>query len=137
LVGHASHTKPDPDPKKHHCAKATRLAVEAGGVTLAQTLNAKDYGASLLKAGFSSLGQMRGGYLPGDVVINSYHGDRPGEGSTDGHMAMFSGKIWISDWRQHYDVYPGPGYKRHKIRYVVYRYGSRWMHLLESMKSSL
>src|ERR1700676_534744 len=87
------------------CAEYTRKAIEAGGVLLARHLAAKDYGSSLRAAGFLSLGQIQGSYLPGDIVIIEAI-----EGHPNGHMAMFNGVSWISDFKQLHGFYPGPTY---------------------------
>lgn len=58
----------------HECATFTREAIQAGGVRLDHTLNAKDYGPSLLRAGFHEIppGSI---LLSGDVaVIQPYAG---------------------------------------------------------------
>jgi hypothetical protein len=86
-----------------------------GVVTLARTQDAKDYGSSLTRAGFKEVPQ--GSTLhSGDVaVIQPYAVGNPG-----GHMAMFDGTIWISDFRQR-TMYPGPGYRRMNPPYKIYR----------------
>lgn len=75
------------------CAKFTRLAILAGGVKLPNTDYAKDYGAQLLRAGFSEL-PPGSTLISGDVaVIQSYPG-----GNGIGHMTMYDGTPWISDF---------------------------------------
>ncbi len=80
-------------------------------------LHAKDYGSSLIAAGFASLGQKSHGYLAGDVGIV-----QPTKGQKDGHMAMYNGAIWVSDFKQHYGLYPGESYRSQRPRYTIYRY---------------
>ena len=53
----------------HDCAKFVREAIEAGGVKLNKHHSAKNYKASLITAGFLSLGSAAGRYLPGDIII--------------------------------------------------------------------
>jgi hypothetical protein len=103
------------------CAEYTRKAIEAGGVTLARHLAAKDYESSLRAVGFVSLGQMPAEYSTGDVVIIDAV-----EGHPDGHMAMFNGANWVSDFVQQHGLYPGPGYRSKRPRYTIFRYGIRW-----------
>ena len=58
------------------------------------------------------------GYQPqkGDVVvIQSYAGGDP-----NGHVAMYDGTTWISDFRQR-DMWGGPGYREKMPPYVIYR----------------
>ncbi|MCL9643794.1 MULTISPECIES: hypothetical protein [Rahnella] len=97
------------------CAEYTRQAIEAGGTTLDRTANAKDYGAPLERAGFREL--PRGSTLqPGDVaIIQPYTGGNP-----SGHMTMFDGTTWYSDFRQR-TMYPGGGYRRAQPAYKIYR----------------
>ncbi|HED4180838.1 TPA: C40 family peptidase [Enterobacter mori] len=99
----------------HECATFTREAIEAGGIRLERTRNAKDYGPSLLRAGFREVpsGSM---LRSGDVaVIQPYPG-----GSSSGHMTMYDGTQWISDFRQS-SMYPGPGYRASHPAYKIYR----------------
>src|SRR5437879_6200418 len=102
------------------CAEYTRKAIESGGVLLARHLYAKDYGAGLRAAGFLSLGQISAGYLPGDVVIVDAI-----EGHPSGHIAMFNGASWISDFKQQHGLYPGAAYRSKRPRYTIFRYGIR------------
>jgi len=152
------------------CARYVRLALQAGGLDLKHhPMSAKDYGPTLLSAGFtkfyefkemasgqsaqSAAGaavpslewefttpllhwsalfeQFRGvtkvsqtrsssnqDYVPkkGDVaVIQPYKGGDP-----HGHIAMYNGTKWVSDFKQR-DMWGGPGYRKHKPTCVVYR----------------
>jgi len=115
------------------CATKVVDAIEAGGVAVRRTKFAKDYGPNLLESGFdektkASAGQ---GYPPnkdyrpqaGDVVVirpsNSAH--------PDGHMAMFNGKQWVSDYWQVTTTddptgfWPGASYRTSHPSYVIYR----------------
>jgi hypothetical protein len=98
------------------CAEAVRKAVEAGGVNLARHNSAKDYGPSLQAVGFARLGSIAA-FTSGDVVvIDSF------PGNTHGHIAIFNGLSWVSDFKQS-GLYPGPGYRQYRPAYSVYRYG--------------
>ena len=101
------------------CAEYTRKAVEAGGVKLVRHTSAKDYGSSLRTVGFVSLGQFTGPYEAGDVGIVS-----PIPGHPHGHMAVYNGDVWISDFKQLHGLYPGATYRKLKPDYAIYRYGS-------------
>ena len=62
----------------------------------------KDYGPSLLRAGFREV-PPGSTLLSGDVaVIQPYPG-----GNSSGHMTMYDGTQWISDFRQR-SMYLGP-----------------------------
>ncbi|TDN60490.1 hypothetical protein [Scandinavium goeteborgense] len=98
----------------HDCAAYTRKAIEAGGIHIGRTLFAKDYGPLLEGAGFTKVYPDET-IRAGDVVIQG------SLASTSGYMAMFNGSIWVSDFRQHSDIYPGPGYRRYKPPYQIYR----------------
>ncbi|ELY5789129.1 hypothetical protein SNN55_001031 [Cronobacter turicensis] len=97
------------------CATFTREAVAAGGIRLDRTLNAKDYGPTLLRAGFREVPP--GSTLLGcDIaVIQPYPGGNP-----SGHMTMYDGTQWISDFRQS-SMYPGPGYRAAQPAFKIYR----------------
>lgn len=86
---------------------------------LARAGRAKDYGPNLVSARFLKV--MDDSLGAGDVVvIDSF------KGNAFGHMAMYDGTTWISDFVQR-DLYPGPSYRQHKPAYTVYRYaGVPW-----------
>jgi hypothetical protein len=92
--------------RPEHCAKRVREALRAGGVALEQTLHAKDYGPSLLRAGFTKIVPPVAPFCAGDV----------------GHMAMFDGADWVSDFVQR-DLHGGPAYRAAAPIVALYR---RW-----------
>ncbi|HBR7307440.1 TPA: hypothetical protein ACV5EY_001433 [Klebsiella aerogenes] len=99
----------------YECAKYIRQAIEAGGIKLERTRDAKDYGPILLRAGFKEV-PPGSTILRGDVaVIQPYAGGNP-----SGHMTMYDGKQWISDFTQR-SMYPGPSYRRLQPAFKVYR----------------
>jgi len=107
-----------------NCAKAVRLAVEAGGIKIgipAPTVSkyaasAKDYGPSLLKAGFTEIKIKDYTDTFGDIrVIQPY------KGGGHGHMDMYNGKQWVSDFYQR-GKWPGYGYRLHKPPFRIYRW---------------
>ncbi|MBP5132993.1 CHAP domain-containing protein, partial [Pseudomonas protegens] len=53
----------------------------------------------------------------GDVVII-----QPIAGHPHGHMAMFNGTLWVSDFKQLHGFYPGHSYRVHKPAYKIYRH---------------
>jgi hypothetical protein len=89
------------------------MAIAAGGINILNTEFAKDYGNSLLKAGFTALPSSSNPEKGDVVVIQPY----PGSRLQAGHMAMFDGKTWYSDFKQK-DLYPGNGYRRNHLRYL-------------------
>ena len=108
------------------CAKYTREAIEAGGLILIRpnSNSAKDYKNSLIATGFLPLGVDSGKYLPGDVVIINSFTDGAEE-HPHGHIAMFDGNNWVSDFSQQ-ELYPGPAYRKCRPKYMIYRYGIQW-----------
>lgn len=102
------------------CAEYTRIAIEAGGVVLTRHTSAKDYGSSLLSVGFSALPADTSLFKAGDIAII-----QPIKGHPHGHMAMFNGNIWVSDFKQNHGYYPGPTYRKLKPPVTIYRFGSQ------------
>jgi hypothetical protein len=108
----------DAHAQKHslgRCAEFVRKAVEAGGVHLRRHTSAKDYGSSLEAVGFEAIDGTS--YLAGDVAII-----QPIPGHPHGHMTMYDGKSWISDFKQLHGLYPGASYRTIKPPFKVYRY---------------
>ncbi|SEU15313.1 hypothetical protein SAMN05443639_108198 [Stigmatella erecta] len=101
------------------CAQYVRQAIEAGGVRLdvnTRPGEAKDYGPYLGRHGFTAVNTQN--YVPqkGDVaVIQPYPG-----GSAAGHITMYNGSQWVSDFTQR-DMWSGPGYRKHQPSYEIYR----------------
>ncbi|MFC5045928.1 hypothetical protein ACFSTE_20415 [Aquimarina hainanensis] len=98
-----------------YCAKYVRWALEAGGMsTLGRPLSAKDYGPFLLKKGFVEISD--GDYEIGDIaVMESF------KGNPDGHIQMYNGENWVSDFIQR-TFYPGNSYRKAKPNYKIYRW---------------
>jgi hypothetical protein len=118
------------------CAEYVCIAIEKGGLTLQRPASAlaKDYGPSLVAAGFIKLGKVTTGFITGDVVVI----DRC-TGANAGHMAMFDGQDWISDFRQNggiNGIYPGPAYRNEKPNYDLYRYSTEQPVELSTIRSN-
>lgn len=113
------------------CARFTANAIEAGfgKVSGNRPADAKDFGPWVKKAGFEPVAYstwtkiVKATYPPedytpqkGDVgIIQPYTGGNP-----SGHMSMYDGKEWISDYRQT-DFWGGRGYRTQRPGYVIYR----------------
>ncbi|WP_321878339.1 CHAP domain-containing protein [Paraburkholderia bannensis] len=101
-----------------HCAKYVRHAIQFGGVVVASTELAKNYGPNLLAAGFY---EVTGAPVKGDVAVIQAISGHPA-----GHMAIFNGNIWISDFRQTHPgpngFYPGQAYRTAHPPYKIYRH---------------
>lgn len=96
------------------CAKYVRLAIAAGGVKVTPTLSAKNYGPHLVAAGFKATA---GTPQSGDVIVIQSIPGHP-----HGHMAIYDGRHWFSDFKQLRGFYPGPGYRSLKPAYKIYRH---------------
>jgi len=103
------------------CARYVREAIEAGGIKLVHHVSAKDYGSSLVHHGFQKIVQTHATtnyhHKLGDVAIV-----QPIAGHPHGHMAMYNGSWWVSDFVQYHGVYPGHSYRQSKPPYAIYRY---------------
>lgn len=97
------------------CATYVRHALHAGGVDTTGVRLAKDYGPALESAGFIATGSGQT-LLAGDIiVIQPYPG-----GNRAGHIAIYDGSNWYSDFRQH-DMWAGPGYRANRPPHKIYR----------------
>ena len=111
------------------CAAYVREAIEAGGVHVPMigSGSAKDYGPRLTRSGFVVQVGTVGFYQKGDVaLIDGFSADPAkgiAKGSSDGHLAMFDGKIWISDFKQTgSSPYPGSNYRKAAPSITIYRH---------------
>lgn len=107
------------DASQHRCARYVREAIEqGGGTTIGRTESAKDYGPLLERAGFSQVATDGSidAYRPqaGDVAVFQNT-----TGTSDaGHMQMYNGSRWVSDFRQP-SFYPSRSYQNASV--AVYR----------------
>jgi type VI secretion system secreted protein VgrG len=100
---------------KAKCAKYVREAIAAGGLSLTgYPLYAKNYGPTLVGAGFVALTSETA--VKGDIAVIQNHAG----GHVAGHICMYSGTQWISDFKQR-DMWGGPGYRKAQPSYVIYR----------------
>lgn len=101
-----------------YCARYVRYALEGGGLnTTGHPGNARQYDPFLAKLGFTEIS--RNNYTPkaGDICIwQSYRGGHPA-----GHACMFSGSVWISDFKQ-IDMAGGSGRRAAKPPYRLWRW---------------
>ncbi len=101
-----------------HCARAVRMALEAGGLdTSGRPGYAGDYDNFLPTIGFSQV-EYGPGYIPqpGDIVVHeSVSSQRP-----EGHIAMYDGDNWISDYYQS-DMFGGQAYRVNQD-FTIWRY---------------
>jgi hypothetical protein len=114
---------------KGQCAKYIRRSLEAGfglqkDAFLGKTpVPARLYGPFLQGQGFSQVQTTN--YQIGDIaVIQGYPGATSDpNGVPYGHIQMYDGNIWISDFKQMNGFWPGPGYRRSQPGFTIYRWG--------------
>jgi len=99
------------------CATYVRQALEAGGLDMSsRPVSAKDYAPYLKLKGFKSVDLKNYQPKKGDVVVIQNYKD----GDVNGHIAMYDGAIWVSDFKQR-DMWGGPGYRKNTPSYEVLR----------------
>jgi type VI secretion system secreted protein VgrG len=131
------------DDSTGQCAKYVREALEAGGLDLTHhPRSAKDYGPTLLANGFKKTYEFQQIKSPKEELdassVNVSHSPGPADqeyvsqkgdvaiiqpydgGRTDGHITMYDGTQWVSDFKQR-DMWGGPGYRKNKPPCIVYR----------------
>ena len=111
------------------CATFVREAIEAGGLVISRagSGSAKDYGPRLTQAGFVALTVAVVTYQKGDVAVIDGFAKDPQKGITkgapDGHLAMYDGTQWISDFKQDgASPYPGSQYVKAAPKITIYRH---------------
>jgi hypothetical protein len=104
------------------CARYVREALAAGGlvVPLPRPVYAKDYAPSLEAMGFKEVPASGYTAAKGDVAVI-----QAPSGRTEGHIQMFNGSIWVSDFRQRADIYPGPAYRNEQVAYRLFRFSGQ------------
>lgn len=128
---------------KGYCARYVKKAISAGGdiSDWPSIVSAKDYGSALLARGFQVISGQND-FIAGDVVIiqGFNKSDFPaGEIKKDhphGHMAMFNGQQWVSDFKQNNGYYPGGDYRKAKPGFVFYRHKDVGSHSSETKAAS-
>lgn len=102
-----------------YCARFVRKALQEGGAKLPEPhpVDAKDYGPHLEAAGMSKADKVE--YTPekGDVAVI-----QPYEKGKSGHIQMYDGTTWVSDYKQNPGwFYPGDAYRKKMPSYEIYR----------------
>ena len=103
-----------------YCAKYVKFALEAGGLS-GFWGNAKDYIEQLSQKGFTTIASTN--YVPqkGDiVVIKDFQGKV--KNHPYGHIQMYNGSKWVSDFVQNRPFWPGQDYEDCKPDYVIFRW---------------
>ena len=109
---------------QHECARYVRLAIQAGGCpTYFHPASAKEYDTFLPKLGFKSIPLTDYRPVKGDIIVI-----KPPQNQSEhehGHIAMYNGKKWISDFTQR-DMYGGSIYRKKGTEYYLFRRSSGW-----------
>ena len=96
-----------------------RLALEAGGLdTTGHPTWAANYGPFLEDSGFSAISSSNYAPQAGDIIVSPPY---PGDKTPYGHIAMYDGSKWVSDFVQR-DQYANSGYRAAKGG-TIYRAG--------------
>ncbi len=113
------------------CARYVKKALIAGGASAKNSgiESAKNYGPWLLENNFKVVDNATtvrtggvftiSGQQVGDVVVI-----QAAPHHVHGHMAMFNGTHWVSDFVQERGFYPAQIYRDQNIPYALYRYGA-------------
>lgn len=98
-----------------YCARYVRTALQAGGYKFSPLPHAKDYNNGIMnKIGFSTIANNTPP-KKGDVMVMPAH-----KGHSSGHMQIYDGKNWISDFRQN-SKNPWPSVPTSQLQYKLYR----------------
>ena len=109
---------------QHECARYVRLAIQAGGCpTYIHPASAKEYDAFLPKLGFTELSTADYAPIAGDIIV--IKPPQNANGHEHGHIAMYNGQKWISDFKQR-DMYGGSIYRKKGTEYHLFRRSSGW-----------
>ena len=110
------------------CARYTVNAINKGGGGNVRMADAHLMGPNLERGGFSKVNIDYSEAQKGDVAVfqpfykSQYPGLKLNKDHPYGHMQMFDGEKWISDFKQS-DFWPGSDYRKAKPKYRIYRYG--------------
>jgi type VI secretion system secreted protein VgrG len=97
------------------CARHVRQAIIAGGLEMSSwPEHAKEYGPFLTRLGFDPVDA--DDLKPGDIAVI-----QPPEDQGSGHVCMFDGEGWFSDFRQR-DVWSGPTFRQAKPPIEYFRH---------------
>jgi hypothetical protein len=120
--------KPKPKTGTGKCATYVREALEQGHVDTkkGRPVSAKDYGSFLKSKGFTAIPSadyQQKNRKKGDIVVIDAVMETEGASKNhkDGHIAMFNGTIWMSDFEQQ-DFWGGPDYRKVKPKHTFYRW---------------
>lgn len=114
----AKWTKKDTHVSGTHCARAVSLAMEAGGLNPKwRPTYAGDYGKPMTNNGWTQLPDNTSNFQKGDVCVIRGLGT-----NGEGHISMFDGQQWVSDFYQNsWNVYKGKAKRGINTRFYRYK----------------
>lgn len=106
------------------CLHAVKLDLAAGGVQISCPPAGREWadmcGPVLQQHGFNAIGSDDPSPQAGDVVVIQPYSGEPGIGGLAGHIAIYDGHAWKSDFNQ-IDFWGGSGYRTHQPSHTFYR----------------
>lgn len=121
LGSYRTRTRKDAAGNRSHkpsCAKYVADALEAAGLVFDRKLHAWQYKEVLKNSGaFTELDGCTD-VKKGDIVVFD-----SSKVSASGHIAIYNGEYWISDFKQtgSSGFFPGPGYREAKVPFTIFR----------------
>ncbi len=121
LSNYLTRTKKDAKGNRSHkpsCAKYVADALEAAGLVFERQTYAYQYKAVFQASPDFESVDAKGAYQKGDIVVFD-----SSSVSESGHIAIYNGTYWISDFKQTgaSGLYPGPGYQKAKVPFTIFR----------------
>ncbi len=113
-----------------NCSEYVQKAIVAGGIEVdnpTMYYAGGSYGPHLKDWGFTIVATSLDGYTPrkGDIaVIQGYPGGTECKAGPCGHIQMYYGEQWVSDFFQSTNrtFYPGPAYEKNAPSFEIYRW---------------
>lgn len=110
-------TRKNPNRTGHWCSRAVTLALEAGGLQFTRDNHAGNMGPHLLKSGWVYLPDDTTNFQKGDICVIKGLGAKG-----HGHICMYDGKQWVSDFYQRsWDVYHGQAKRGKNTKFYRYK----------------
>ncbi len=111
---------------KGACSRYVQNALVAGGINADNPIQAGgSYGPLLKGWGFTMISTSLSNYSPikGDVaVIQGYTGGTQCRSGPCGHIQMYNGTQWVSDFFQSRPFWPGGDYEKNTPSFEIYRW---------------
>jgi hypothetical protein len=121
LGSYLERTKKDANGNRSHkpsCAKYVADALAAAGLVFDRKIHAYQYKAVLAASPEFTVIDDCTDIRKGDIVVFD-----SSSVSASGHIAIYNGEYWISDFKQtgSSGFFPGPGYQKAKVPFTIFR----------------